>query len=65
MENYKERKLTDDVYFLTGYVDALLKAFDQVRIYLPDDFDLDAEDRKALINVENIRRIMAEWEKEE
>ena len=65
MDNDKERKLTDDVYFLTGYVEDLLKAFDQLRIYLPDDFDLDAEDRKALINVENIRRIMAEWEKEE
>ena len=65
MDNDKERRLTDDVYFLTGYVEDLLKAFDQVRIYLPNDIDLDAEDRKAIIDVENIRRIMAEWEKEE
>lgn len=65
MDNDKERRLADDVFFLVGYVEDLLKAFDLVRRHLPPDEALSNEERRAVFTVENIQRIMAEWEKEE
>lgn len=65
MKTEKEIDLANEVYLLAGYVEDLLKAFDLVMRRLPEDTLLSNEERRAIFTVDNIRCIMAEWEKEE